>query len=94
MPTIDITVIELDHLEKFRKLNDDEKEKINQIIDTYLKCKNTTEKRIHIGSFLLCLVHKINDTFIRSFEPMGISAVERCHGVSQSLGNIKIGKPC
>ena len=27
------------HLEKFRKLNDSEKEKVDQIIDTYLKSK-------------------------------------------------------
>lgn len=42
MPTITITDKELEHLEKFRKLDDDEKEKIDQIIDTYLESKKTT----------------------------------------------------
>lgn len=42
MPTNDITITESDHLDKFRKLDDDEKAKIYQIIDTYLE-KSTSK---------------------------------------------------
>ncbi len=43
MAIIDITAVELDHLDKFRKLDDSKKEKIDQIIETYLKCKDMAE---------------------------------------------------
>ncbi len=42
MPIVYVTPVELEYLDKIKKLDIDEKEKINQIIDTYLESKKTT----------------------------------------------------
>ncbi len=39
MPTVELTPIELEYLNKLRELNDFEIEQINKIIDAYLNSK-------------------------------------------------------